>query len=92
MKLDDSHRTVAYKRFTDNIPMAIDYELVLGLDRDQALEKALRKGLGISGTDALEQCAEYIKEPRHIAERREELMKKRERLEKARRQLAEAWP
>ena len=82
---------VAYKRFTDNIPMAIDYELVLGLDRDQALEKALRKGLGIGSPDALAQCAEYIREPRNTAERREELMKKRERLEMARRELSTVW-
>lgn len=82
---------VAHKRFIDNIPNTIDYELVLGLDRDQALDKALRKGLGIGGADAVAHCAEYIKEPRHVAERREELMKKRERLEMARRQLTEAW-
>ncbi|KAI0705266.1 P-loop containing nucleoside triphosphate hydrolase protein [Cerioporus squamosus] len=82
---------VAYKRFTDNIPMSIDYELVLGLDRDQALEKALRKGLGIGGADSYAQCAEYIREPRQIGERREELLKKRERLETARRQLTEVW-
>ncbi|KAI0740579.1 P-loop containing nucleoside triphosphate hydrolase protein [Earliella scabrosa] len=82
---------VAFKRFTDMVPMAIDYELVLGLDRDQAFEKALRKGLGIGGEDSLAQCAEYIKEPRSIAERREELMKKRERLETARKQLTEVW-
>ncbi|KAI1783118.1 P-loop containing nucleoside triphosphate hydrolase protein [Ganoderma leucocontextum] len=82
---------VAHKRFIDNIPNTIDYELVLGLDREQALDKALRKGLGIGGADALAHCAEYIKEPRNVAERREELMTKRERLEMARRQLNEAW-
>ncbi|TBU52257.1 P-loop containing nucleoside triphosphate hydrolase protein [Dichomitus squalens] len=82
---------VAHKRFVDNIPNTIDYELILGLDRDQALDKALRKGLGIGGGDALAQCAEYIKEPRHVAERREELLKKRERLETARKQLTEVW-
>ncbi|KAI0753564.1 P-loop containing nucleoside triphosphate hydrolase protein [Daedaleopsis nitida] len=82
---------VAYKRFTDNIPMAVDFELVLGLDRGQAFEKALRKGLGIGGEDSAARCAEYVKEPRHIAERREELQKKRERLETARKQLTELW-
>ncbi len=71
--------------------MTIDYELVLGLDRDQALEKALRKGLGIGGADSVAQCSEYIKEPRQIAERREELLKKRERLETAKRQLSDVW-
>ncbi|KAI8978167.1 P-loop containing nucleoside triphosphate hydrolase protein [Trametes punicea] len=82
---------IAYKRFSDNVPMAIDYELVLGLDREQALEKALRTGLGIGSPDAHARCKEYIQEPRQIAERREELMKKRERLETARKQLAEMW-
>ena len=56
--------------------MTIDHELVLGLDREQALEKALRKGLGISNSNALSRCAEYIREPRHVAERRAELTKK----------------
>ena len=82
---------VAHKRFVDNVPGAIDYELVLGLDRGQALEKALRAGLGIDSADAVAKCKDYIREPRHIAERREELMKKRERLDTARRQLSEAW-
>ena len=67
--------------------MTIDYELVLGLDREQALEKALRKGLGISNLNALSHCAEYIREPRHVAERRAELTKKQEPLETARSQL-----
>ncbi|KAI1783496.1 P-loop containing nucleoside triphosphate hydrolase protein [Ganoderma leucocontextum] len=82
---------VAHKRFTDNVPMVIDYELVLGLDRDQALEKALRKGLGIGREDAVAQCAEFVKEPRHVAERRGELLKKRERLETGRRELLGAF-
>ncbi|KAH9925885.1 P-loop containing nucleoside triphosphate hydrolase protein [Epithele typhae] len=82
---------VAYKRFSDCIPMALDHELVLALDRDQALEKALHAGLGIGGDGGRAQCAEYIREPRHVAERREELMKKRERLETARKQLADVW-
>ncbi|KAI0359461.1 hypothetical protein OH77DRAFT_1419958 [Trametes cingulata] len=82
---------VAYKRFSDYVPMAIDYELVLGLDRDQALEKALRTGLGIGSHDAHARCKELIQEPRHVAERREELMKKRERLETARKQLSDVW-
>ncbi|KAI9063947.1 hypothetical protein FKP32DRAFT_1603293 [Trametes sanguinea] len=82
---------VAYKRFSDNIPMTIDYELVLGLERGQALEKALRSGLGIGSHEAHDRCKAYIQEPRHVAERREELMKKRERLETARRKLTEIW-
>ncbi|TFY61378.1 hypothetical protein EVJ58_g4548 [Rhodofomes roseus] len=34
---------VAYKRFADNVPNAIDHELVLGLNRGQALDAVLRK-------------------------------------------------
>ncbi|KAI0657630.1 P-loop containing nucleoside triphosphate hydrolase protein [Cubamyces menziesii] len=82
---------VAYRRFCDNIANMIDHKLVLGLDRGQALEKALRAGLGIGSPDVHARCKEYIQEPRQIADRREELMKRRERLETARRQLSEAW-
>ncbi|KAJ8454305.1 hypothetical protein ONZ51_g13104 [Trametes cubensis] len=57
----------------------------------KALEKALRAGLGIGSPDVHARCKEYIQEPRQIADRREELMKRRERLETARRQLSEAW-
>ena len=86
----DETFSVAHKRFTDNVPMAVDYGLVLGLDRGQALEKMLRKGLGIGHEDAAAQCAEFIKEPRLLAERRRELLKRRERLETGQRQLLEA--
>ncbi|KAI0628425.1 P-loop containing nucleoside triphosphate hydrolase protein [Trametes polyzona] len=82
---------IAYKRFSDNISAAIDYELVLGLDRGQALEQSLRKGLHIGSPDGYERCKEYIQEPRHVAERRAELLKKRERLESARKELADVW-
>ena len=71
--------------------MTINHELVLGLDRKQALEKALRGGLDIINSNALSHCAEYIKELRHVAERRAELTKKRERLETARSQLFAAF-
>ncbi|KAL6299310.1 P-loop containing nucleoside triphosphate hydrolase protein [Sparassis latifolia] len=82
---------VAYKRFTDNIPNAIDHDLILGLKRDHALEKALRKGLGIGGTDADVQCGEYIREPPNVLLKREELQKKRERLVSARKELMDLW-
>ncbi|OBZ65814.1 Interferon-induced GTP-binding protein Mx [Grifola frondosa] len=82
---------VAYKRFVDNIPMAIDHELILSMDRDQALEKALRMGLGIGGADGSLRCAEYLQEPPTIANRREELQKKKARLHTAKKQLLELW-
>ncbi|KAI0644851.1 P-loop containing nucleoside triphosphate hydrolase protein [Trametes meyenii] len=82
---------VSYRGFTEIIPKMIDFALILGLDRDQALEKALRDGLGIGSVDGHARCKDYIKEPRAIADRRGELMKRRERLETARRKLAEVW-
>jgi len=49
---------VAYKRFVDMIPMAIDHELVRGLER--GLDQALREGLQLTGVDALEHCAAML--------------------------------
>jgi hypothetical protein len=71
---------VAYKRFTDNIPLAIDYELVRGLERDLALN--LYKGLGLTGNgaDCSRVCKGLMQESPHVVGRREELHKKRERL------------
>ncbi|KAI0077225.1 hypothetical protein K474DRAFT_1596469 [Panus rudis PR-1116 ss-1] len=82
---------VAYKRFADNVPMAIDYELVLGLDRDRALENALMRGLGITGPDGFKHAREYLQEPPNIVSRREELQKKRERLISAQQELLNLW-
>ncbi|KZT65429.1 hypothetical protein DAEQUDRAFT_814318 [Daedalea quercina L-15889] len=79
---------VAYKRFADNVPNAIDHELVLGLNRGQALDAVLRQELGVSGADGYKLCAEkYLKEDRSVAALREELRNKRDRLYKARKEL-----
>ncbi|KAH9924573.1 P-loop containing nucleoside triphosphate hydrolase protein [Fomitopsis serialis] len=78
---------VAYKRFADNVPNAIDHELVLGLNRGKALDAVLRKELGVSGPDGYRLCAEYLREDGNVAARREELRNKRERLNKARKEL-----
>ncbi|CCM06033.1 uncharacterized protein FIBRA_08279 [Fibroporia radiculosa] len=78
---------VAYKRFADNVPNAVDHELILGLDRDKALEKVLRKELGISGPDGHRQCLEYLQEPLNVSRTRGELTHKRDRLLKAKREL-----
>ncbi|EMD32895.1 hypothetical protein CERSUDRAFT_76970 [Gelatoporia subvermispora B] len=80
---------VAYKRFIDNIPIAIDQDLVLGLDRSHQLERKLRKGLGLNGPDAYQICEEFLREPEDVSLRRDELRKKKERLAKARRELME---
>ncbi|GJF00698.1 P-loop containing nucleoside triphosphate hydrolase protein [Phanerochaete sordida] len=82
---------VAYKRFVDNVPNAIDYELVLSLARDRGLETALLQGLGITGPDGFARCKEFLQEPPNVVARREELHKRWERLDSARRELMEMW-
>jgi hypothetical protein len=72
---------VAYKRFADNVPLAIDFELVRGAERG-ALQ-TLYTNLGINGSDGLHICQEFAQESPHIADRRVELLKKLERLEHA---------
>jgi len=76
---------VAYKRFTDIVPMAIDHEFVLGLA--QGIESAIYKGLGINGPNAFRIAHELIQEPPNISARREELQKKMDRLNTARTEL-----
>lgn len=78
---------VAYKRFVDNVSMAIDHELVLGLNHGRALEAALLKGLGIAGPDGFQRCKEFLQESPHVMSRREELQKRYERLESAKKEL-----
>jgi hypothetical protein len=77
--------TVAYKRFADNVPLAIDYELTQGLSRD--ILKVLNTELGIYGPRGHEICADMARESPHIADRREELVNKLERLESASREF-----
>ncbi|EMD32890.1 hypothetical protein CERSUDRAFT_160914 [Gelatoporia subvermispora B] len=79
---------VAYKRFTDLVPMALDHELVLGLTRDGALDKRLLKELGVTGPDALARCEDLLREPPKIAQQRADLVNKKTRLESARVELA----
>ncbi|KZT04838.1 uncharacterized protein LAESUDRAFT_760851 [Laetiporus sulphureus 93-53] len=82
---------VAYKRFVDYVPMAIDHELVLGLDRDGRLESILLKELGITGPEGTRRCKEYLQEPHSVVMRRQELRKRWERLNSANKELVELW-
>jgi hypothetical protein len=82
---------VAYKRFVDNVPNAIDYELLLGINRNRRLETVLYEGLGISGPEAGKRCRELLAEPPQIVARRKELEKRRARLESARKELMDLW-
>ncbi|KAJ6565738.1 P-loop containing nucleoside triphosphate hydrolase protein [Mycena sp. CBHHK59/15] len=76
---------VAYKRVADNIPAAIDHELVRGVGRDMLA--TLYTGLGINGPDGLRICREFAQEHPNVAGRREELLKRLERLDTASREL-----
>ncbi|KAJ7829557.1 P-loop containing nucleoside triphosphate hydrolase protein [Mycena leptocephala] len=76
---------IAYKRIADNVPMAIDHELVRGLER--ALLPTLYRGLGINGPNGLRICRELAQESPSVAGKREELLKRLERLETAGREL-----
>ncbi|EKM53567.1 uncharacterized protein PHACADRAFT_197992 [Phanerochaete carnosa HHB-10118-sp] len=82
---------VAYKRFVDNISNAIDQELVLSLARDRGLEGALLQGLGITSADGHARCKEFLQEHPQVVTRREELQKRWERLDSAKRELMEMW-
>ncbi|KAG6824354.1 hypothetical protein H0H92_007116 [Tricholoma furcatifolium] len=76
---------VAYKRFADNVPLAIDYELIWGAERD--VLAALNTGLGINGEHGDRICRELAQENASVAGRRDELMKKLERMQAAAHQL-----
>ncbi|KAH7883426.1 P-loop containing nucleoside triphosphate hydrolase protein [Phlebopus sp. FC_14] len=76
---------VAYKRFADLIPMAIDYEIVLGLRN--GMQKALQDGLGITGPEGYTRCKSMLQEFANITSKREEVKKKMERLQAARQEL-----
>ncbi|KAF9807177.1 hypothetical protein IEO21_08336 [Rhodonia placenta] len=78
---------VAYKRFVDNVTIAIDEKLILGLNRYQVLESNLRTKLGVGSSDGYEKCSRYLQEDRMIAKYREDMRNKRDRLTKAKREL-----
>jgi hypothetical protein len=69
---------VAYKRFSDNISLAIDFELVRGVERH--LLTALYATLGINGPDGARICKELAQESPHLADRRADLKGKLQRL------------
>lgn len=71
---------VAYKRFSDNVPMQIDTHFVRGLDRD--LDLAI---LSMEITEA--KCIEWLQEDPKDVLKRNDLLGKRRRLESAKAQL-----
>lgn len=70
---------VAYKRFADNVPLAVDVELVRGVESN--LLPVLYASLGINGANGDAICKELAQENRKVADRRAELTNKLERLE-----------
>ncbi|KAF8623386.1 hypothetical protein AX17_007424 [Amanita inopinata Kibby_2008] len=76
---------VAYKRFADNVPNAVDVELIRGVERD--LLQVLYAGIGIHGRDGRQICRELSKEHPTTAHKRAELKKKLERLKTASHEL-----
>lgn len=74
-------KSVAYKRFADNVPQAVDHELVRGVEKD--ILKILCTKLGTNGPQSQKNCAEYAQESPQIADRRQDVMKKLERLQGA---------
>lgn len=83
--LPDIFILVAYKRFTDNVPLTIDYEVVRGAER--GILQLLYRNLGINGQDGLRICQEFVQESSHIVDKRTELGQKLQRLEHASQEL-----
>jgi GTP-binding protein EngB required for normal cell division len=77
---------VSYKRFSDNIPLAIDSELVLAVG-GESLMSTIFAGLGLGGSKSHQICRDLAQEHPSTASRREELMKKLDRLTSASQEL-----
>ncbi|KAI0032843.1 P-loop containing nucleoside triphosphate hydrolase protein [Vararia minispora EC-137] len=80
---------VAYKRFVDIVPMTIDLVLIKGVTVD--LQKILLVGLGVKGPGGFERCHQLLEEPEGVSARRKELVKRRERLARAREELVDVF-
>ncbi|KAG0692056.1 P-loop containing nucleoside triphosphate hydrolase protein [Suillus ampliporus] len=72
---------VAYKRISDMVPLAIDHEVVRGLEK--GMEQALLDGLNLTGPDAEARCRLMVQEHSTVASKRTELQKKLDRLQAA---------
>ena len=86
-RLPAHYLPVAYKRFTDMVPMTIDQELLRGLDWDRGIRTALIDGLDITGPDGFERSRQFLQEPPDVESRREDFLKRLERLRLAKREL-----
>jgi len=76
---------VSHRRFLDNVPLAINHELIYGLvhpDRG-GLREALYDRLGLYEAGANVQCEKLLQEPANIQVIREELLARFDRLSAA---------
>jgi hypothetical protein len=73
---------VAYKRFTDNVPLAIDCDFVLGVG--EGISSVLQEAFKIGDPEGRQICMDLVQQPSDISARREELQKKLSRLDEAR--------
>ncbi|KAJ3503458.1 hypothetical protein NLJ89_g8422 [Agrocybe chaxingu] len=70
---------VAYKRFADNVPLAIDRELIRGVERN--VLATLYEHLQINKSKGRRLCREMSQESQQTSDRRADLKRKLERLE-----------
>ena len=80
-----SHQTVSHRRFLDNVPLAINLELIYGLthpDRGR-LHEVLYERMGIDGAGADAECEKLLQEPPSVQVAREDLLSRYERLRAA---------
>ncbi|KAB5589117.1 Myxovirus resistance protein [Ceratobasidium theobromae] len=78
---------VAYKRFADTVPLAIDRHYVRAFEH--VIQTTLVTRLKISSPDAHDRCVAWMTEPQSVVRRRVELNDRKERLEAARMELLE---
>ncbi|KAG8705909.1 hypothetical protein FRC09_002697 [Ceratobasidium sp. 395] len=78
---------VAYKRFADNIPLAIDQRFIHAFD--ETISITLVAGLSISAQDARERCAAWLAESQAVVRQRAELLDRKSRLTEAKKELLE---
>ena len=81
----DPPAAVSHRRFLDNVPLAINHELIYGLvhpDRG-GLHDALYRRLGIDGAGADAQCEKLLQEPPNVQVTREEKLARYERFSAA---------
>lgn len=77
---------VAYRRFSDLVPLEIDQAYIRAFD--SAIHVALVDGLGLTRDGARENCRKWLEEDPAVVAKREELMARKRMLEAALASLA----